>query len=98
MEKSFDQVEEDFTQDRITGDCEMGYADLHTRWKNVAGLAGFKSYFGIWFFNGVFLKDEQGILISAQDGKTKSLRQWRFYSIDDIEEKLISSLIFANPF
>ncbi|MBS1256161.1 MAG: hypothetical protein MAG581_01974 [Deltaproteobacteria bacterium] len=61
--------------------------------KNVAGLAGFKSYFGIWFFNGVFLKDEQGILISAQDGKTKSLRQWRFYSIDDIEEKLIINYI-----
>lgn len=61
--------------------------------KNVAGLAGFKSYFGIWFFYGVFLKDEQGILISAQDGKTKSLRQWRFYSIDDIEEKLIINYI-----
>lgn len=61
--------------------------------KNVVGLAGFKSYFGIWFFNGVFLKDEQGKLVNAQDGKTKALRQWRFYSIEDIEQKLIKNYI-----
>ena len=27
--------------------------------KNVVGIGGFKSYFGIWFYNGVFLKDEK---------------------------------------
>lgn len=27
--------------------------------KNVISIGGFKSYFGIWFFNGVFLKDEK---------------------------------------
>jgi len=46
--------------------------------KNVAGIAGFKDYFGIWFFNGVFLKDEEKVLINAQEGKTKAMRQWRF--------------------
>lgn len=30
--------------------------------KNVLGIGGFKSYFGIWFYNGVFLKDEKNCL------------------------------------
>jgi len=57
--------------------------------KNVAGIAGFKEFFGIWFFNGVFLKDEKKVLINAQEGKTKAMRQWRFKSIDELDEKLI---------
>jgi len=57
--------------------------------KNVVGIAGFKDYFGLWFYNGVFLKDEEQVLINAQEGKTKALRQWRFNSIDAIDEQLI---------
>lgn len=62
--------------------------------KNVAGIAGFKDYFGLWFFNGVFLKDEEGVLMNAQEGKTKGMRQWRFNSMDDLNEQLI--LKYAN--
>jgi uncharacterized protein YdeI (YjbR/CyaY-like superfamily) len=57
--------------------------------KNVIGIGGFKNYFTIWFFNGVFLKDEKKVLVNAQEGVTKSLRQWRFTSKDDIVEALI---------
>jgi len=57
--------------------------------KNVVGIAGFKSYFGLWFYNGVFLKDESNQLVNANEEKTKSLRQWRFYSSDEIDESLI---------
>ena len=57
--------------------------------KNVVGLGGFKNYFAIWFFNGVFLKDERQLLVNAQEGVTKKLRQWRFYSKDEINEKLV---------
>jgi len=57
--------------------------------KNVVGIAGFKDYFGLWFYNGVFLKDEEQVLINAQEGKTKALRQWRFNSINAIDEQLI---------
>lgn len=57
--------------------------------KNVAGIAGFKDYFGIWFFNGVFLKDEDKVLMNAQEGKTKAMRQWRFKTTDQLDEKLI---------
>ncbi len=61
--------------------------------KNVAGIGAFKAYAGIWFFNGVFLKDEAGVLINAQEGKTKGLRQWRFESLDDIDDQLLLTYI-----
>ena len=61
--------------------------------KNVVGICGFKSYFGIWFFNGVFLKDEKKLLINANEENTKSLRQMRFNSVKEIDEKLILTYI-----
>ncbi len=61
--------------------------------KNVLGFAGFKNYFGLWFFQGVFLKDFENVLINAQEDKTKGMRQWRFNSIEDINEPLILSYI-----
>ncbi|WP_436516141.1 YdeI/OmpD-associated family protein [Ekhidna sp. To15] len=61
--------------------------------KNVVGIGAFKAYVGIWFFNGVFLQDKADVLINAQEGKTKGLRQWRFESIDDIDDKLVLSYI-----
>src|SRR6476620_5677517 len=57
--------------------------------KNVLGIGGFKNYFVIWFWNGVFLKDEAKVLVNANEGVTKGLRQWRFTSAKDIDEKLI---------
>ncbi|MFM2230743.1 MAG: hypothetical protein RL607_2001 [Bacteroidota bacterium] len=55
--------------------------------KNVLGLGGFKNYFTIWFFNGVFLKDELGVLVNANEGVTKGLRQWRFAHWDAVNAK-----------
>jgi len=61
--------------------------------KNVLGIGGFKSYFGIWFYNGVFLKDEKKLLINANEENTKSLRQMRFNSANEVDEKLILAYI-----
>ena len=57
--------------------------------KNVLGLGAFKNHFGIWFFNGVFLKDEHNLLVTAQENKTKALRQMRFESINEIDKKMV---------
>ena len=57
--------------------------------KNVAGLGAFKSYFGIWFFQGALLEDTKAKLINAQEGKTHAMRQWRFNSSTEIDESLI---------
>ncbi|MEZ4837813.1 YdeI family protein [Flavobacterium sp.] len=57
--------------------------------RNIIGLGGFKNYFTIWFFNGVFLPDEKNVLVNAGEGVTKGLRQWRFTSKAEVEEKLV---------
>lgn len=61
--------------------------------KNVLGLGAFKNHFGIWFFNGVFLKDEHNLLVNAQENKTKALRQMRFEHINDIDKYNILTYI-----
>lgn len=61
--------------------------------RNVVGLAGFKEHFTLWFYNGVFLKDEKEKLINANEEKTKALRQWRFTNVEEIDEKLILEYI-----
>lgn len=57
--------------------------------KNVMGVGAFKSYVGLWFFNGSFLKDDYNKLLNAQEGKTKGMRQWRFESLNEMDERLI---------
>lgn len=61
--------------------------------KNVLGLGAFNHHFGLWFFNGVFLKDEKKLLINAQEGKTKALRQMRFTTIEDIDKKTVLTYV-----
>ena len=60
---------------------------------NVVGLGGFKSYFGLWFHQGALLKDTRGLLINAQEGKTKALRQWRMYSAADIKPRIVKAYV-----
>ena len=61
--------------------------------KNVVGLGAFKSYFGLWFFQGALLEDRKKKLVNAQEGVTKAMRQWRFASSKDIDERLIKNYI-----
>ena len=61
--------------------------------KNIAGMAAFKNYVAIWFYQGATLKDEKKKLVNAQEGITKALRQWRFKSPEDIEPELIRQYI-----
>jgi len=65
--------------------------------KNVAGLGAFKNHVAIWFFNGVFLKDPEDVLVNAQEDKTRGLRQWRFQSLDEIPaEKVLKYALEAK--
>ncbi|RNL95065.1 hypothetical protein ED312_00210 [Sinomicrobium pectinilyticum] len=54
--------------------------------KNVVGFAAFKEHIALWFHNGALLRDEHSVLVNAQEGKTKALRQWRFTSETEIEK------------
>ncbi len=57
--------------------------------KNLVGLGGFKSYFGLWFFQGALLTDKARRLINAQEGVTEAQRQLRFASAAEIDRQLI---------
>ena len=61
--------------------------------KNLVGIGAFKSYVGLWFFQGALLADPENVLRNAQDGKTKALRQWRFESKKEIRVRLIKSYV-----
>lgn len=61
--------------------------------KILLGLGAFKNHLGLWFHQGVFLKDDKKKLLNAQEGKTKALRQWRFHKGDVIEKEIIRNYI-----
>jgi uncharacterized protein YdeI (YjbR/CyaY-like superfamily) len=61
--------------------------------KNVLSIGAFKKHFGIWFFNGALLNDPNGQLQNAQEGKTKALRQLRFSSFEEMDDKMIIDFI-----
>ncbi len=63
--------------------------------KNIVGLASFQAYVGLWFYQGALLADDEHVLHNANPEKTVALRQWRFQSIDDIQNQtdLITSYI-----
>lgn len=57
--------------------------------KNVLGIGAFKNHYCLWFHQGVFLKDEEQMLVNAQEDKTKGMRQMRFTSLDDINKNVV---------
>ena len=61
--------------------------------QNVVGISGFKSYFGLWFHQGVLLEDKKNVLINAQEGTTKALRQWRMLSAKDIKPTIVKAYV-----
>lgn len=61
--------------------------------KNLVGIGAFKSYVGLWFFQGALLKDAEKNLVNAQEGKTKAMRQWRFAAKKDIRATKIKGYV-----
>ena len=75
---------------------KWGMPHYTVKTKLVVGLASFKNYSGLWFHQGVFLTDSKGVLQNAQEEKTKGMRQWRFASIDDIDEDLVHAYVLES--
>ncbi len=84
--------------------CRKAGLDESVKWgapcysrngSNVVGIGAFKSYFGLWFFQGALLEDKDNVLVNAQAGKTKALRQWRMQSASDIRKAAIRRYLGA---
>ena len=52
-------------------------------------LVGFKNHCAIWFHQGVFLKDSKSVLVNAQEGITKGMRQLRIEESSKINKTLV---------
>lgn len=61
--------------------------------KNLVGIGAFKNHVGLWFFQGVLLKDKEQILHNAQEEKTKAMRQIHFKDISEINESVLHSYL-----
>lgn len=61
--------------------------------KNLVGLVAFKDFVSIWFHQGALLRDEHGVLVNAQEGRTKAMRQWRVRSEDEIDETILRAYV-----
>ncbi len=82
-----------FQKTELTEEVKWGAPAYTLNGKLVAGLAGFKNHYAIWFHQGVFLRNKENKLVNAQEGVTKALRQWRFEEGDPIETDLILKYI-----
>ncbi|WP_026951006.1 YdeI/OmpD-associated family protein [Algoriphagus mannitolivorans] len=71
----------------LTEEIKWGMPVFTFEGKNVLGFAGMKNHFAVWFYNGVFLTDTEEILINAQEGKTKAMRQWRMLGLEDLDDE-----------
>ncbi len=61
--------------------------------KNVVGIGAFKEFVSVWFFQGALLRDEQGVLVNAQEGRTRAMRQWRFQAAEEIDEPMLRAYV-----
>ena len=83
----------------IMNDCEVeetvkwGQPCYTHEGKNVAGIGAFKEFVSVWFFQGALLRDEQGVLVNAQEGRTRAMRQWRFQAVEEIDETLLRAYV-----
>jgi len=74
-------------------DWKWNFPTYTLKGKNVLAVASHKTHFGIWFFQGVFLKDEKKLLRNAQEGKTKAMRSLYFTAASDIDETIVTAYI-----
>ena len=81
------------TKTGLTETTKWGVPVFTHKGKNIVSYVGMKEHFALWFSNGVFLSDPHQVLVNAQEGKTKAMRQWRFTSIEEIDEAKILAYV-----
>ncbi|WP_432410586.1 YdeI/OmpD-associated family protein [Rasiella sp. SM2506] len=90
---SLSQIREVLKATALVEEIKWGAPSYSYNSKILIGLGAFKNHMGIWFHQGVFLKDKHQKLLNAQDGKTKALRQWRLEEGDIIDTNILRDYI-----
>lgn len=87
------RLREIFLSTELEESIKWGQPAYSVNGKNIAGLGAFKSYTAIWFHQGALLSDPHKLLINAQEGVTKALRQMRFSSLEEIDETIVKTYL-----
>ncbi|PCI78704.1 MAG: hypothetical protein COB20_06300 [SAR86 cluster bacterium] len=64
--------------------------------KILMSLVGFKNHCAIWFHQGVFLEDTKAVLMNAQEGTTKGMRQLRIFEGDKVNKRLVKAYVIET--
>jgi len=98
--KKHEQWSDVFTQFRailqateLTETVKWGAPSYTLQDKIVVTFTGFKNHCALWFQQGVFLKDEGGNLVNAQEGITRAQRQWRFEVGDKVDKSQVKAYV-----
>ncbi|MFA7445959.1 MAG: YdeI/OmpD-associated family protein [Flavobacteriaceae bacterium] len=75
----------------LTETTKWGASVYTHKGKNVVSLGTFKHHFALIFFNGIFIDDVYNVF--STDTVAKAMRQWKFKSLDEIDEKKILKYI-----
>ena len=59
----------------------------------VVGIAAFKSFASLWFYQGALLADPDKVLVNAQEGRTQAQRQWRFTTKKEVKATRVKHYI-----
>jgi uncharacterized protein YdeI (YjbR/CyaY-like superfamily) len=76
----------------LTEEIKWG-GPAYTHHGNVVGIGAFKKHVALWFFEGETLKDEQKVLMNAQEEKTSGMRQWPFEEGDTVNQELVGAYV-----
>ncbi len=90
--KQFELIRAILEETELKEEIKWGAPAYTLNGKILLGFGAFKNHMGIWFHQGVFLKDTGNHLITGQE-KTKALRQWRFEEGDEIDAERISAYV-----
>lgn len=92
-EKSLSHLHSIISHTELEETIKWGMPVYTLKGKNVLGIAAFKEHFGVWFFNGSLLNDPDGHLHNAQEGKTKTMRQLRVSSFEEIDDEVVMGFV-----
>ncbi len=59
----------------------------------LVSIVGFKNHCAVWFHQGVFLKDKKSLLVNAQEGTTKGMRQLRLEEGDKLNKAVLKAYV-----
>ena len=96
-EKELKQLREMVNSTTLEETVKWGRPVYTLEGKNVLGIGAFKNHCALWFFQGGLLEKNTALLINAQEGKTKALRQIKFEKgeklpLDELEKYVAEAI------